>query len=110
MSLFYKSTARETRKSESCDSNGEVRHAALNSRDHSWGPARHTELAGSQVGSGTPHCTRRIAVGVQHATLNSQHRGWSPARHTELIRSRLIEEDDEGGEEDEEEKEEKRLT
>ena len=66
-----------------------VRHTALNSRDRSWGPARHTELAGSQVGPGTPHCTRRITVGVQHATLNSQHRGWGPARHTELIRSRL---------------------
>ena len=66
-----------------------VRHTALNSRDHSWGPARHTERAGSQLGSGTPHCTRRIAVGVQHATLNSQDRGWGPARHTELTGSQL---------------------
>ena len=56
---------------------------------NTWGPARHTELTGSRLGSGTPHWTRRIAVGVQHATLNSQDRGWGPARHTELTGSQL---------------------
>ena len=38
---------------------------------NTWGPARHTELTGSRLGSTTPHWTRNIAVGVQHATLNS---------------------------------------
>ena len=56
---------------------------------NTWGPARHTELTGSRLGSSTPHWTRTIAVGVQHATLNLQCRGWGPARHTKLIRSRL---------------------
>ena len=56
---------------------------------NTWGPARHTELTGSRLGSGPPHWTRRIAVGVRHATLNSQDRGWGPARHTELAGSRL---------------------
>ena len=54
----------------------EVRHTALNSRDHSWGPARHTEHTGSRLGSGTPHRTH-------------QDRGWGPARHTELTGSQL---------------------
>ena len=66
-----------------------VQHATLNTQYRGWGPARHTELALSRLGSSTPHSTRNIAVGVQHATLNSQYRGWGPARHTELIRSRL---------------------
>ena len=66
-----------------------VRHATLNSQDRGWGPARHTELAGSRLRSGTPHWTHRIAVGVRHATLNSRARGWGPARHTELTSSRL---------------------
>ena len=56
---------------------------------HSWGPARHTELAWSQLGSGTPHWTRRIAVEVWHTTLNSRDHSWGPARHTELAGSRL---------------------
>ena len=119
MSLFYKSTAHKTRKDESCDSNiilvmssttssyphffdtlflqllptlsitGEVRHATLNSHNRSWGPARHTELAESQLRSGTQHWTHEITVGVRHATLNSQDRGWGPARHTALTGSRL---------------------
>ena len=38
---------------------------------HRWDPARHTALAGSRLGSSTPHCPHSIAVGVQHATLNS---------------------------------------
>ena len=67
----------------------EVRHATLNSQDRGWGPGRHTELTGSRLGSGPPHWTHRIAVGVRHATLNSQDRGWGPARHTELAGSRL---------------------
>ena len=67
----------------------EVRHATLNSHDRSWGPARHTELAGSQLRSGTQYWTHEITVGVRHATLNSQDRGWGPARHTELAGSRL---------------------
>ena len=67
----------------------EVRHATLNSHDRSWGPAHSTELTRSQLGSGTPHWTRRIAVGVRDATLHSQDRGWGPARHTELTGSRL---------------------
>ena len=67
----------------------EVRHATLNSRDRGWGPARHTELTGSRLRSGTPHWTHGLAVGVRHATLNSQDRGWGPARHTELTGSRL---------------------
>ena len=33
----------------------EVRHATLNSQDRGWGPARHTELTGSRLRSGTPH-------------------------------------------------------
>ena len=74
----------------------------------SWGPAHNTELTRSQLGSGTPHWTRRIAVGVRHATLNSQDRGWGPARHTELTGSRQ-EEDEEGGRGGVRE-EEKRLT
>ena len=58
---------------------------------NTWGPARHTELSGSRLGSSTPHWTQRIpvAIGVQHATLNTQYRGWGPARHTELAISRL---------------------
>ena len=67
----------------------EVRHATLNSRSRSWGPAHSTELTRSQLGSGPPHWTRRIAVAVRHATLHSQDRGWGPARHTELTGSRL---------------------
>ena len=43
---------------------------------NTWGPARHTELAWSQLGSGTQHWTHEIAVGVRHATLNSQDRRW----------------------------------
>ena len=66
-----------------------VRHATLNSHDRSWGPARHTELAGSQLRSGTPHWTHEITVGVRHATLNSQDRSWGPGRHTALAGSRL---------------------
>ena len=54
-----------------------------------WGPARHTELTGSQLRSGTPHWPHMIAVEVRHATLNSHNRGWGPARHTELTQSRL---------------------
>ena len=53
----------------------EVRHATLNSQDRGWGPARHTELAGSQLRSGTPHSTHGLPVGVRHATLNSRARG-----------------------------------
>ena len=60
-----------------------------NTHDRSWGSARHTELAGSQLRSGTQHWTHEITVGVRHATLNSQDRGWGPARHTELAGSRL---------------------
>ena len=71
----------------------EVRHTTLNSRDHSWGPERHTELTGSRLGSG----------------LNSQNRGWSPARHTELTGSRQ-EEEQEGGGGGEGVREEKKLT
>ena len=56
---------------------------------HSWGPARHTELAWSQLGSGTPHWTRGIAVEVRHTALNSRDHRWGPARHTELAGSRL---------------------
>ena len=56
---------------------------------HRWGPARHTELAWSQWGSGTQHWTHEIAVGVRHATLNSQDPRWGPARHTALAGSRL---------------------
>ena len=67
----------------------EVRHATLNSQDRGWGPARHAELAGSRLRSGTPHWTHELAVGVRHATLNSRARGWGPARHTELTGSRL---------------------
>ena len=67
----------------------EVRHATLNSQDRGWGPARHTELTGSRLGSGTPHWTHRIAVEVRHGTLNSHDRGWDPARNTELTGSRL---------------------
>ena len=67
----------------------EVRHATLNAQDRGWGPARHTELTGSRLRSGTPHWTHRIAVEVRHATLNSQDRGWGPARHTGLTGSRL---------------------
>ena len=63
--------------------------ATLNSHNRGWGPARHTELTGSRLRSGTPHWTHRIAVEVRHATLNSQDRGWGPARHTELTGSRL---------------------
>ena len=117
----------------------EVRHATLNSHDRGWGPARHTELAGSQLRSGTPHSTHGLAVGVRHATLNSRARGWGPARHTELTSSqvevrhatlnsrarswgptrhteltssqlRSDKETDEEAEEDAEEEEEKRLT
>ena len=51
---------------------------------HRWGPARHTQLAWSQLGSGTPHWTRIIAVEVRYAPLNSHDRSWGPARHTEL--------------------------
>ena len=67
----------------------EVRHATLNSQNRRWGPARHTELTGSQLRSDTPHWTHRIAVEVRHATLNSRARGWGPARHTELAWSPL---------------------
>ena len=67
----------------------EVRHATLTSRARGWSPARHTELAWSQLGSGTPHWTRRIAVEVRLATLNSRDHSWGPARHTELAGSRL---------------------
>ena len=67
----------------------EVRHATLNSRARGWGPARHTELAWSQLGSGTPYWTRRIAIEVRHATLNSRDHSWGPARHTEFAGSRL---------------------
>ena len=67
----------------------EVRHATLNSQDRGWGPARHTELTGSRLRSGTPHWTHSIAVEVRHATLNSQDRSWGPARHTELTGSRF---------------------
>ena len=73
---------------------------------NTWGPARHTERLGSgtphwthriAVGvrdatlnwSGTPHWTHELAVEVRHATLNSRARGWGPARHTELTRSWL---------------------
>ena len=68
---------------------------------NTWGPARHTELTGSRLGSGPPHWTHELAVGVRaatlnshavgvrHATLNSRARGWGPARHTELTGSRL---------------------
>ena len=67
----------------------EPRHqTSAQSRARSWGPAHHTELASSQLGSGTPHWTRRIAVEVQHATLNSRDHSWGPARHTELAGSR----------------------
>ena len=72
-----------------------VRHATLNSRNRSWGPAHNTELTRSQWGSGTPHWTRRIAVGVRHATLHSQDRGWGPARHTELTGSQLRSDEEE---------------
>ena len=68
---------------------GEVRHATLNSHNRSWGPACHTELAESQLRSGTQHWTHKITVGVRHATLHSQDRGWGPARHTELTGSQL---------------------
>ena len=57
--------------------------------DRGWGPARHTELTGSRLRSGTPHWTHKSAVEVRHATLNSQDRGWGPARHTELTGSWL---------------------
>ena len=71
-----------------------VRHATLNSHDRGWGPARHTELAGSELrsgtpqlnsrapgwGSGTPHWTHELAVEVRHATLNTQDRSWGPTR------------------------------
>ena len=56
---------------------------------NTWGPARHTELTGSRLGSGTPHWTRMIAVGVRHTALNSRDRSWGPARHTELAGSQL---------------------
>ena len=55
-----------------------VRDATLNSRDRSWGPARHTQLAGSRLESGTPHWTHELPVGVRHATLNSRARSWGP--------------------------------
>ena len=57
--------------------------------DRSWGPTRHTELAWSQLRSGTPHSTHGLPVGVRHATLNSRPPSWGPARHTELTSSRL---------------------
>ena len=66
-----------------------VRHATLNSHGRSWGPARHTEFAGSQLRCSTPHWTHDITAGVGHGTLNSQDRGWGPARHAELTSSRL---------------------
>ena len=66
-----------------------VQHATLNSQYRGWGPARHTELTASRLGSSTPHWTHRIAVGVQHATLNSSDRGCGPACHTELRGSQL---------------------
>ena len=50
----------------------------------SRGPARHTELTGSRLRSGTPHWTHRIPVDVRHTTLNSHNRGFGPAHHTEL--------------------------
>ena len=49
----------------------EVQHATLNTQYRGWGPARHTELALSRLGSSTPHWTCNVAVGVQHATPNS---------------------------------------
>ena len=67
----------------------EVRHATLNSHDRGWGPVCPTELAWSQLGSGTPHWTRIIAVEVRYAPLNSQDRGWGPVCPTELAGSRL---------------------
>ena len=70
----------------------ELRHLLSHrctSFDRGWGPARHTELAGSQLRSGTPHWTHGLAVVVRHATLNTQDRGWGPARHTEHAGSRL---------------------
>ena len=57
--------------------------------DRGWGPARHTELTGSRLRSGTPNWTHTIVVEVRHATLNWRDRGWGPARHTELTGSRL---------------------
>ena len=86
------------------------RHATLNSHDRSWGPARHTALAGiavgvpahntehtrSQLGSGTPHWTSQDrGLGVRRATLHSQDRGWGPARHTELTGSQLRSDEEE---------------
>ena len=62
----------------------EVRHATLLSQDRGWGPARNTELTGSQLRSGTQHWSHRIAVEVRHATLNSRDRSWGPARNTDL--------------------------
>ena len=66
----------------------EVRHATLLSKDRGWGPARNTELTGSQLRSGTQHWSHRIAVEVRHATLISPDRGWGPARNTDLTGSR----------------------
>ena len=67
------------------------------------------------MGSGTPHCTHRIAVGVRHATLNSQDRSGGPACHTEVTESQQDKETEDDAEEkeekeDEDEEEEKRLT
>ena len=67
----------------------EVRHATLISHDRGWGPARNTELTGSQLRSGAQHWPHRIAVEVRHATLNSRDRSWGPARNTDLTGSRL---------------------
>ena len=68
---------------------GAVRYATLNSHNRGWGPVCHTELAESQLRSGTQHWTHEITVGVRHATLNTQDRGWGPVRHTALTGSRL---------------------
>ena len=57
---------------------------------NTWGPARHTELTGSRLGSGPPHWTHEITVGVRHATLKTQDRGWGPARHTALTRIAVV--------------------
>ena len=62
-----------------------------------WGPARHTELTGSRLRSGTPLWTHTIAVEVRHDPPHWTHTiaGWRPAQ----------ERDEESGEEKDEEEE-----
>ena len=52
----------------------EFRRGTLLSQDRGWGPARNTDLTGSQLRSDAERWTHSIAVEVRHITLNSHGR------------------------------------